>query len=75
MEKLSIKCTNKKEVDFETFFTEAQTLNPNRKLKKGIVCGIRVEDIKEKTIQGIRYVDKLIDELAKGKGIEKILWK
>ena len=65
----------KNKTDFETFFAEAPQLNPNRKLIKGVVCGIRVEDIKEPTMQEIRYLDKLIDELARGKKMEKILRK
>lgn len=64
-----------KQTDFETFFTEAPQQNPSRKLIKGVVCGVRVEDIEEPTMQEIRYLDKLIDELAKGKAIEKILRK
>lgn len=63
----------KKQVDFETFFAEAPHLNPARDLIKGVVCGVRVEDIKEPTMREIRYLDKLIDELAKGKTMEKIL--
>ena len=63
----------KKETDFETFFAEAPELNPSRKLITGTICGIRVEDIKEPTMKLIRYLDKLVDELAKGKVIEKIL--
>lgn len=63
----------KKQTDFETFFAEAPRLNPSRKLIKGVVCGIRVEDIEDPTMQEIRYLDKLIDELAKGKVMEKIL--
>lgn len=59
--------------DFETFFAEAPQLNPSRKLIKGVICGIRVEDIKEPLMQEIRYLDKLIDELARGKSMEKIL--
>lgn len=62
-----------KQTDFETFFAEAPQLNPSRTLIKGVVCGVRVEDIKEPTMQEIRYLDKLIDELAKGKAMEKIL--
>lgn len=62
-----------KQTDFETFFAEAPQRNPNRKLIKGVVCGVRVEDIEEPTMQEIRYLDKLIDELAKGKAMEKIL--
>ncbi|MFC0014533.1 MULTISPECIES: DUF2200 domain-containing protein [Allobacillus] len=61
------------EVDFETFFAEAPQLNSSRKLIKGVICGVRVEDIEEETMQEIRYLDKLIDELAKGKAMEKIL--
>ena len=64
-----------KQTDFETFFAEAPQLNPSRALIKGVVCGIRVEDIEEPTMQEIRYLDKLIDELAKGKAMEKILRK
>ncbi len=62
-----------KQTDFETFFAEAPLMNPSRALIKGVVCGVRVEDIEEKTMQEIRYLDKLIDELAKGKAMEKIL--
>lgn len=64
-----------KKVDFENFFSKAPKLNPNRKLITGVVCGIRVEEIKEPLMQEIRYLDKLIDELAKGKAMEKILRK
>ena len=64
----------KKQTDFETFYAKAK-LNPKRRLITGVVCGIRVEDIKEPTMQEIRYLDKLIDELAKGKAMEKILRK
>lgn len=62
-----------KRTDFETFFAEATRLNPSRELIKGVVCGIRVEEIEEPTMREIRYMDKLIDELAKGKKMEKIL--
>ena len=61
--------------DFETFFAEAPKLNPSRTMIKGVVCGVRVEDIEEPTMREIRYLDKLIDELAKGKAMEKILRK
>ena len=61
--------------DFETFFAEAPDLNPSRTLIKGVVCGVRVEDVKEPTMKEIRYLDKLIDELAKGKAMERILRK
>ncbi len=63
----------KKETDFETFLAEAPEMNPTRSLIKGVVCGIRVEDVQEPTMREIRYLDKLIDELAKGKTMEKIL--
>jgi hypothetical protein len=59
--------------DFETFFAQAPALNPKRALITGVVCGVRVEDIAEPLMQQIRYLDKLIDELAKGKAMEKIL--
>lgn len=62
-----------KQTDLETFYTEAPHLNPLRRLITGVICGMRVEDIKESTMQEIRYLDKLIDELAKGKSMEKIL--
>jgi hypothetical protein len=62
-----------KQTDFETFFAEAPTLNPSRKLITGVICGIRVEDMEESTMKEIRYLDKLIDELARGKAMEKIL--
>jgi hypothetical protein len=64
-----------KQTDFETFFAEAPQMNPSRALIKGVICGVRVEDIKEPTMREIRYLDKLIDELAKGKAMEKILRK
>ena len=64
-----------KQTDLETFYMEAPRLNPSRKLITGVICGIRVEDIEEPTMQEIRYLDKLIDELAKGKVMEKILRK
>jgi hypothetical protein len=65
----------KKRTDIETFIAEAPQLNPSRSLIKGVICGIRVEDIKEPLMQEVRYLDKLIDELAKGKAMEKILRK
>lgn len=64
-----------KEIDFETFFKQAPKLNPSRTLIKGVVCGVRVENVEEPLMQNIRYLDKLIDELAKGKAMEKILRK
>jgi hypothetical protein len=65
----------KKRTDLETFFAQAPRLNPARSLITGVICGVRVEDIEEPTMQEIRYLDKLIDELAKGKAMEKILRK
>lgn len=59
--------------NFETFFAQAPAMNPNCTLIKGVVCGIRVEEIEDPLIQKIRFLDKLIDELAKGKAMEKIL--
>lgn len=59
--------------DLETFFAEAPAFNPNAALIKGVVCGIRVEDIQHPLMQKIRYLDKLVDELAKGKAMDKIL--
>jgi hypothetical protein len=59
--------------DFEAFLSDAPRLNPARNLIKGVVCGVRVEDIEESTMREIRYLDKLIDELANGKAMEKIL--
>ncbi|HVY63782.1 MAG TPA: DUF2200 domain-containing protein [Gammaproteobacteria bacterium] len=64
-----------KNKDVETFFAEAPHMNPSRSLIKGTVCGVRVEDIEEPTMREIRYLDKLVDELAKGKPMEKILRK
>ena len=64
-----------KQTDFETFFAKAPKINPSRALIKGVVCGVRVEDIKEPTMREIRYLDKLIDELAQGKAMDKILRK
>lgn len=59
--------------DFETFFADAPAMNPDRELIKGVVCGVRVEEVEEPTMREIRYLDKMIDELAKGKAMEKIL--
>jgi hypothetical protein len=64
-----------KQTDLETFYAEAPRLNPSRSLIKGVICGVRVEDIEEPTMREIRYLDKLVDELAKGKAMEKILRK
>lgn len=65
----------KKGTDFETFLAQAPQMNPARALIKGMICGVKVEDIKEPTMQGIRYLDKLVDELAKGKPMDVILRK
>ena len=65
----------RRRTDFETFFAEAPTLNPSRTLITGVVCGVRVEEVEEPLMREIRYLDKLIDELAKGKAMEKILRK
>ena len=62
-----------KEVDFETFYAQAPAFHPNSSLITGVVCGIRVEEIEDPLMQRLRYLDKLIDELAKGKAMEKIL--
>jgi len=61
--------------DFETFFAEAPRMNPNASKITGVICGYRVEEIEDKLMQQIRYLDKLIDELAKGKAMERILRK
>ncbi|HRE44579.1 MAG TPA: DUF2200 domain-containing protein [Terricaulis sp.] len=63
----------KKQTDFTGFFAEAPAMNPARDLIKGVVCGVRVEAVEEPLMREIRYLDKLIDELAKGKAMEKIL--
>ena len=62
----------KKESDFQTFFAEAPAIHPNSSLIKGTICGVRVEEIEDPLVQKVRYLDKLIDELAKGKPLEKI---
>jgi hypothetical protein len=63
----------KQENDLETFFAQAPAMNPNTSQIKGVICGVRVEEIEDPLMQKIRYLDKLIDELAKGKAMEKIL--
>ena len=65
----------KDDITYKSFFENAPMLNPNRKLIKGVICGVRVEDIEDSLMQEIRYLDKLIDELAKGKSMDKILRK
>jgi hypothetical protein len=69
----SLNTELQKQTDFETFFATAPAMNPARRLITGVICGVRVEDITQPTMQEIRYLDKLIDELAKGKAMEKIL--
>ena len=64
-----------KHSDFETFFAQAPAMNPNSSLIKGVVCGVRVEEVEDPLMRKIRILDKLIDELAKGKALEKILRK
>nr|WP_304216336.1 DUF2200 domain-containing protein [Fredinandcohnia onubensis] len=64
-----------KKTNFEDFFAEAPKLNPSRVLIKGVICGVRIEEIEDPLMKEIRYMDKLIDELAKGKAMEKILRK
>jgi hypothetical protein len=63
------------ETDLETFFAQAPRFQPNASLIKGVVCGVRVEEVEDETMRKIRYLDKLIDELSKGKAMEKILRK
>lgn len=65
-------CLSKK-TTLEDFYSKAPQMNPSRSLITGVICGVRVEEIKEPTMQNIRYLDKLIDELAKGKALETIL--
>lgn len=64
-----------RQTTFETFFAEAPSMNPSRRLITGVICGVRVEEIEEPLMQEIRYLDTLIDELARGKAMEKILRK
>jgi hypothetical protein len=64
-----------KKTDFETFFNQAPQLNPHVSKITGVICGYRVEDIEDKLMQKVRYLDKLVDELAKGRAMEKILRK
>lgn len=71
----SLKKILDEKIDFETFFTNAPEINPNASKITGVICGYRIEEIEEDLMQKIRYLDKLIDELAKGKTMEKILRK
>jgi hypothetical protein len=72
---VKLKAQLKNQTNFETFFATAPKLNPSRKLITGVVCGVRVEDIKDPVMREVRYLDKLVDELAKGRAMEKILHK
>ena len=68
-----LKAQLDKGVDIQTFFDQAPAMHPNRRLITGVVCGVRVEDVADPLMQTIRYLDKLVDELARGKALEKIL--
>ena len=72
-DKESLKEQIEQESDLKTFFAQAPDFNPNADLIKGVVCGVRVEDVEDPLMQKIRYLDKLVDELARGKAMEKIL--
>ena len=74
-DKQTLKQQIDKKSNFESFFAEAPKLNPNASKITGVICGYRVEDIEDAVMQKMRYLDKLIDELAKGKAMEKILRK
>jgi hypothetical protein len=74
-DKKGLESQLQKQTSFETFFADAPRLNPDRRLITGVICGVRVENIEEALMQEIRYLDKLIDELARGKSMEKILRK
>ena len=65
----------KRQADLKTFFAKAPKMNPSRKLVTGVICGVRIEEIKEPLMREIRYMDKLVDEVAKGRPMEKILRK
>ena len=70
---IALQAQIEKEINFETFFAEAPQINPNAHKIKGVICRVRVEDIEDPLMQQIRWLDKLIDELAKGKPMEKVL--
>jgi hypothetical protein len=74
-DELTLQEQIRNEVDMETFFHQAPHFNPNAALIKGMICGYRVEEIEDDVMRKIRYLDKLVDELAKGKAMEKILRK
>lgn len=71
--KSEVEAHIRQQSDFETFFAQASAINPNVSLIKGVVCGVRVEEVKDPLMRKIRYLDKLVDELAKGKAMENIL--
>lgn len=71
----ALKTVIDQEISFEVFFNQAPKLNPSRSLIKGVICGVRLEEIEDDLMREIRYLDKLIDELAKGKSMDKILRK
>ena len=73
--KVEFEAALKSDTNLENFYTNAPRLNPNRKDITGVICGVRVEEIEDPTMQEIRYMDKLIDELARGKAMENILRK
>ncbi len=73
--KAKLQSLTTKDVPFEAFFTNAPKLNPSRTLITGMVCGVRVEEIEDRIMREVRYLDKLVDELAKGKSMDKILRK
>jgi hypothetical protein len=73
--KESLQRQIERKVDLEAFFAQAPRLNPNASMITGVICGCRVEEIKDKLMQKIRYMDKLVDELARGRAMEKILRK
>ena len=73
--KEELKTILESDINFETFFRQAPEIHPNASKIKGIICGYRVEEIEDEIVQKVRYLDKLIDELAKGKSMEKILRK
>jgi hypothetical protein len=73
--KESLQKQIERKVDLEAFFAQAPRLNPNASMITGVICGCRVEEIKDKLMQKIRYMDKLVDELARGRAMEKILRK
>ncbi len=71
--KIELQQQVERESNFETFFAEAPAIHPNSSLIRGVICGVRVEQIEDPLVQKVRYLDKLIDELAKGKALEKIM--